>query len=159
MKPELVALVAAIVSGTLTLLGVWVSTLMANRRERIAFMRTLGRERVDTLRSTFEHGLVVLERHVRNVGMISSSDVADMQHAKARLALCDSPAVSQQFETTARALDEWAAAARQGTPWPGPNGVVAFVSGYREAEHNEYEGQLWLEFSEQRGWLLQIMRA
>lgn len=159
MKPELVAIVAAAISGTLTLLGVGMTVLMSNRRERTAFSRTVRRERIDALQAAFEQALIVLERHARNLGHSSDSDVSEILQAKTRLSLRSSHAVRDQFEKAARALDEWATEARQGSPRPGPIGMVIFTAGFGEEKHNKQAEELWLSYFEEREFLVAAMRT
>jgi hypothetical protein len=159
MKPELVAIVAAAISGTLTLLGVGVTVLMTNRRERTAFSRTIRHQRIEALQTAFEQALIVLERHARNFGKSSDADLGEILQTKVRLSLRASHAVRDQFEKAARALDEWAMEARQGSPRPGPAGTVMFTSGFGEEKHNKRAEELWLAFSEEREFLIGAMRA
>jgi hypothetical protein len=159
MKPELVAIVAAGVAGTLTLLGVCLNVFTTNWRERTGFSRTIRRERFEALQSTFEQALLVLERHARNVGESSGGDVSEILQVKARLSLRASHAVRDKFEKAARVLDEWASEARQGSPRPGPAGVVIFTGGFGDEKHNMRAKELWLSFSEGREFLVAAMRT
>jgi hypothetical protein len=159
MKTELFTIFVAVISGTLALLGVGISALMSNRRERIAFTRTVGRERVESLQIAFEQALVVLERHARNFGRSSDADTAEMLQMKARLSLRATSIVRDKFERTADVLDKWASEARQGSPKPGQGGAVIFTSGFGEEKHNKREEELWLSFCEEREFLVGAMRA
>ena len=159
MSPELVAIVAAAISGVLTLLGASLSVLTTSRRERITFIRAIGRDRVERLQATFEQALIVLDRHVRNFGQTSEADLAELLQTKARLSLRASSNVRDHFEKVARALDAWAVEARQGSPRPSAGGVVVFTAGFGEEKHNKREQELWPIFHEEREFLIAAMRT
>jgi hypothetical protein len=156
---EALAILTAAVTALSTLTAVWLTNRAATRREQSSFERSIGRETREQLTSLFTRALIVLDRHSRNVGMASESDLADMLDVKARLELQANANVALQFESAAKALDGWAIEARQGSPRPGPGGITIFSAGMGENKHNERAGELWPLFAEERARLVAAMRS
>jgi hypothetical protein len=159
MSRELLTIVAAVAGGLMTLVTGWLVAIATSRREREAFLRDLQRNRVERLRTLFEDGLVMFERHERNLGKSSEEHVTDMLRVKARLTLGASKDIAEQFQKTAIALDEWAIEARQGAPKQLAGGVTLISAGTGEEKHREAAARLWPIFDAERQKLLDAMRA
>jgi hypothetical protein len=159
MMHETLAILTAAVTALSTLTAVWLTNRAVTRREQSSFERSIGRETREQLTSLFTRALIVLDRHARNVGMASESDLSDMLDVKARLELQANADVALQFENTARALDSWAIEVRQGSPRPGPGGTTIFSTGKGEEKHNEHAAELWPVFGEERTKLMAAMRS
>ena len=156
VRPEFATIIAAAVGGALALISGWLVAIATTRRERAAFRRELQRGQVERLRAVFEDALVILERHERNIGQSSTSDVAEMLRLKARLLLGANAPIANQFEATAIALDKWAIEARQGQPKLG-NGTL-LSAGTGQEKHHEAAVKLRPFFDSERAKLITAMR-
>lgn len=155
MNETVTALLSVFTGSAMTILAQWLTQQWSERHESRKTAQEAAVEVRARFQALYEDALCVLERNEASMGLGDTAALEANNRLHARMSLLAPPAVRDQSSITGKALDAWAAEARQA--YPSRGGAFTVISTQTIAHEKEAD-KLWPAYAEAFEKLRQLMR-